>query len=144
MSQLVVDNKITIYFPHHVKDKKYTEFQTLNLVKNQSLVGYAKMDEYLLEHYKKRVERMIETPVFVYSQENRNTEKELLELLKTAKEHNRNLIFITSNKELIKDYLDVPTFRFLLKEKNEIKQEIQAEGIKKSFNNYLEQIWKIN
>ena len=100
------------------------------------MCGWDKMDEYIIEHYNRRVDRMVEKPCFIYSQENRNSEEELVELLELAN-NGYHLIFVTSNKDLILNYNKCDNIRFLYKEKNEIVQKIQAEAIKNNFIDFV-------
>ena len=79
---------------------------------------------------------MVEKPCFIYSQENTNSEDELVELLELAN-NGYHLIFVTSNKDLILNYNKCDNIRFLYKEKNEIVQKIQAEAIKNNFIDFV-------
>ena len=136
MSSLNIDNKVNVYFPHHAKIENNKVFSKFEPVKGQSMCGWDRMDEYIVEHYNRRVDRMVEKPCFIYSQENRNSEDELVELLELAN-NGYHLIFITSNKELISKYNNCDNIRFLYKEKNEIVQKIQAEAIKNNFMDFV-------
>lgn len=137
MSSLNIDNKVNVYFPHHSKIESYTRFTKFEPVPGQSMCGWNKIDEYIIEHYNRRVNRMVDKPCFIYSQENRNSEEELRELLDLAKEGHHHLVFITSNKNLILEYIGCENIRFLYKERNEVLQKIQAEAIKNNFIDFV-------
>lgn len=137
MSCLVIDNKVNVYFPHHFKHEKYKEMELIHPISKQNGYAYCDMDKYLIETYNRRIERMKDSPVFIFSQENRNTEKELEDLLKLAKKNGRKLIFISSNKNLIKKYIDCENIKFLFKEKNEVSQKKQADVIKNNLNDFI-------
>lgn len=137
MSSLNIDGKVNVYFPHHSRDNKYTEFTKYEPIKGQSMCAWNQMDKYIIEHYNKRIERMTDKPCFVYSQENRNSVEELKELLELTKD-NYHLVFITSNKELIEEYAKkTKNVRYVYKEKNEVIQKIQAQCIKDNFISFV-------
>ena len=121
---------------NNIKIENNKVFSKFEPVKGQSMCGWDRMDEYIIEHYNRRVDRMVEKPCFIYSQENRNSEDELVELLELAN-NGYHLIFVTSNKDLILNYNKCDNIRFLYKEKNEIVQKIQAEAIKNNFIDFV-------
>jgi len=138
MSSLVIDDRVNVYFPHHSRDWKYEEFTKYEPIKGQSMCAWNQMDKYIIEHYNNRVERMIEKPCFVYSQENRNTEEQLKRLVDVSFYNKYHLIFITSDNNLIKEYsTKTNNVRWLLKSKNEVIQKKQAEAIKNNFIDFV-------
>ena len=91
----------------------------------------------LIEHYKRRVLRMVEEPVFVYSEENRNTEEQIKELLEEAKTSKKKLILITSNEKYEKEYNKYDNIKFIYKTQNEVVQKTQAEWIKNKLDFFI-------
>lgn len=137
MSSLNIDNKVNLYFPHHAKIERYDEFTKFEPIAGQSMCGWNKMDEYIIEHYNKRVDRMVEKPCFIYSQENRNSEEELRTLLDLTK-NGYHLVFVTSSEKLIEEYnKNNSNIRFVYKKQNEIEQKIQASVIKNNFIDFV-------
>lgn len=140
MSSLIIDNKIHIYFPHHINYFKYTELTNIRVkITNQNGLGYCKMDKYLIDTYKRRVERMEKStpPVFIFSQENRNSETDIKKLLDEAVVNKYKLIFITSEEKWKEQYNNCDNIRFLIKEQNEILQKTQAEAIKNNLEEFF-------
>lgn len=129
MSQLVVDDKFKIFFPHHMLMKGEKQLREFSPIPNQHGMIYEKMDEYIIEHYRKRIGRMTEEPVFVFSQENRNDEKEIIELL----EMDCNLL--TTNIDYKKYEND--RIKIIIKPVNEILQREQAEWIKNKYKGVI-------
>lgn len=136
MSGLRIDNCVNIYYPHHMRLKGYP-LLTKEVVKStgQNGVFYEHMDDYLIKKYKERIERMTEKPIFVFSQENRNSKDDLKKLLKCAE--NRKMIFLTSDSELIDE--SRKNICYILKPQNEILQKVQAEYIKNNFDGFIKQ-----
>ena len=137
MSSLLIDNKVNLYFPHHARIEDCDIFTKFEPIKKQSMCGWKKMDEYIIEHYLKRVDRMVDKPCFVYSQENRNSNEQLRQLLDLTT-NGHHLIFITTNRDLIGEYVNKnDNVRFITKPKNEIEQKIQAQAIKENFMDFV-------
>lgn len=137
MCSLVIDNKVNLYFPHHIRDKRYENLVMVNPVEGQTSRAWCKMDEYLLETYKRRIERMTESPVFIFSQENRNTEEEINKLLKVASKSKYKLILLTVDNTLEEKYKKYKNILFVHKSQNEILQKVQADFLKNNVENFF-------
>lgn len=137
MSSLIIDNRVNLYFPHHIKEKSIENLIKIEPVENQPAYAWCKMDEYLLETYKRRIERMTESPVFIYSQENRNTEEDIKNLLKVATKSKYKLILLTTDSTLEEKYKKYNNILFVHKSKNEILQATQADFLKNNVENFF-------
>lgn len=134
MSSIRIDNKLSVYYPHHMKIEKSKKLEKVVNQANQTGYSYYKMDEYLKERYAERIVRMKESdPVFIFSQENRNSDEEIRSLLETKSRH--KLIFITSN-DIYLSYA-CERIRILVKPQNEISQVLQARWIRDNFDSFL-------
>jgi len=137
MSSLIIDGKVNLYFPHHARYEEYNELVKLQVGNTQNVYAWSHIDEYLIEHYKRRVLRMVDEPVFVYSEENRNTEEQIKELLEEAKTSKKKLILITSNEKYEKEYNKYDNIKFIYKTQNEVVQKTQAEWIKNKLDFFI-------
>ena len=59
--KIVIDNKVNVYYVHYLYDKN----ATTPIKKTPIDIVYNRIDEYIIEKYKTRLERMKEKPIFI-------------------------------------------------------------------------------
>ena len=95
---LVVDNKIKIYYTHYIKDDRYD-----TPVVNDVDVFYKDIEQYIIDKYTSRLQRMSSNPVFIILDEiprydyTKDNISELLHIHSSAK-----LIVITKHEEFLR------------------------------------------
>ena len=96
---LVVDNKIKIYYTHYIKDDRYD-----TPVVNDVDVFYKDIEQYIIDKYTNRLQRMSSNPVFIILDEiphydyTKDNIYELLHIHSSAK-----LIVITKHEEFLRE-----------------------------------------